>query len=546
VISTSRQKLLVDFNLVPVVCAVLQRMFPFLHSLSAEQRYRLRLGELGEKGLGGERNKFEKSAKASQIYQQLLEKNLLGRVEISSGLYKLINCICYNNPQIQLVVSQRLPQLISDLVLVPSACECIQTTLHDNEEILMGYSKIKKHQIASPEPMASFIGQLPDADSQQLHSITREQESMGFEFFEQLCDVMKLYPRYTQSDVLTVLESLCVAKGRSFYLNQNTVFSLIRRPEIFGDKFIHTRKSKISEDREYFELVFLNSYNQQKSMALEELMSKQEFDPKKQFILAELSLFEVLCRNRNMSNIMYFREKFPIHLLTQYVRDNSTPDEFKSIFLKLVLTLYIDFAPRKMIELPSMVRIVAADGRSLLEQDLHLVDEIDQRFMEVKVDGVIVHQHQQAGNRMLSDIENEQLLIVQIREKLVAILESASKNLLTKDHKTSHFFNKFIKQVLNTLNKLLRFGTYDIFLSKNKKLAEENIQLIERIVNSLSTPFEYDHSYYEEMLSENNSIRFNFNNIDQRGERLPPKKTSHKKGIHNTINSSTLRSARRC
>ena len=523
VINTKRQERLAEVKIIEIVTTMISRMLPFLPQLKVENRERLReFGQCLANGKDGRKARDEDQE--MPIHDKILEDNMMDRLELLNHLYDLLRFVCLKNRGLQLKTSSYLAELVKNVIVVPSAAECIIEILRDNEDILMNLSKIKTPLAAEVEHVVDLAAVLLGGQEEIQVKSNRETKNFGFEFFDKIFDTIDLYRNYCQSDALRILESMCISNGKSIYLNQKEIFSCIRKVNTFENHIIHTKKS---EDMKSLSAVYKNREGYLEEVDLIKLVTDNEFRVQKEYLIAELSLFESLCRNRNGICSDHFKSKYPINLLLHYITNTETPEDFKAIFLRFLLSLYIDSSPRTTISYPYFVRTYSPDTNTIT--DPHMVSSYDDY---IPIDDDAQNEHD------LLDSRKEVNMILKLRTELIDYLVRRSNELKIRRNPPSRFFNFYTLEVIKTINSMLRFGCYDMFSTKNQALSNENMGLIEKLMGSLVFAYEYNEEYQTALYSTN--IRFLYNNRDRDGGLIPAKKTNHKKGIHNTINSSRM------
>jgi hypothetical protein len=116
-------------------------------------------------------------------------------------------------------------------------------------------------------------------------------------------------------------------------------------------------------------MVTINKKKQPKTLTLTELVSDPQYRAERNFFKAQLNLYSALCKNRNGLSCEYVSRKFPLAILRDHIfkenpRDsNMIPDDLKATFLRLIIVVYVDRAPRRIVEKPDLVRsLVGSDG----------------------------------------------------------------------------------------------------------------------------------------------------------------------------------------
>lgn len=61
----------------------------------------------------------------------------------------------------------------------------------------------------------------------------------------------------------------------------------------------------------------------------------------------QLDLYSSLCYGRNYVNIQYFRKRIPYEMIVRYM-NKPIDASFKSILLKLFVSIYLDVSPLKI------------------------------------------------------------------------------------------------------------------------------------------------------------------------------------------------------
>ena len=495
-VSAARQKVLVDIRISKMLIILIENLFPFLEDISDAKRNEIITYSSMETGTF--------NLLSRPVHEKLEMTNYFRRSKLMGLAYEVIKLICCNNPPIQLANSIYLMKLTQGLILVPQAIDCLRELVKNNDDILMEYCKIKPGVAAtsdysprspnsgSPKSVGSNSPRSIHSFSNHIHAMSmpmtekskmREQGSFGFEFFEEIARRMKLYPLYSQEDMLQLLASLCRTQDRSFYLNQNNVFEVVLSPNVALDHLLNTKLVSSSQD---LSVVYYTKNHQQKIILLKELANQQGLDQHRTFFKIQLSFFADLCSHHNTITSGFFKDKFPMTLLVKYVEDHEFPDDFKAVFLKLMLSIYIDSSTRRELELPMLIRQAAHYSEDSTAKYVQSISQTKVNKEQIKIEILPEAKgHNHMNNKILnsskhrlldysfpeenlkilprmSEKKQETILISQLRTGIIEALETRAKTLREPKFRLSSFYNDYTLEMLRVLCKMIRFNCYDV------------------------------------------------------------------------------------
>jgi hypothetical protein len=540
--------MLVELKIVKIIIILVENLFPFVDDLPPSKREMIRqyTTHTNTHGYGFDSHKsfgrgadtpnvsFFRTVSGSEnelsVQEKQEEQNLLKRADLLNNCSELLRLLCLKNQKIQLYVANFLPTLTKNLVLSPMVSGFLEEVIHNNDDLLMEYSKIKKN--------SKVLGDISPRNSTGSHKNqeTKEQGSMGFEFFQDVSNRMQLFSRYSQADILSFLGLLANTDHKSFYMNQNCIFEIIHRPEIFINQLFQFSPQM---DTITLVLTFLNDEKERVKAKLESLITDPYKFTEKKFVKEELNLFASLCTNRNSITSVFFRNKFPMDLLVAYISDIQIPDDFKALFFKLLKVLYVDKDPRQPLSYPVRARKFNDDGKSALQDKPYYVDRSHRpkreilgtpnpkdpknKYMEPgkhSSEDDVLFTKREPSPLKVGELRKELMLIGHLRTQIIDNIEEKSKLMLRADFRPAEFYNEFTLQLLKTLNMMLSFGCYEVEIADqtldraDPDSNRENMELIERLVTALAYPLEFDTDYHPSLYTTSNFLRFRQNDID--------------------------------
>jgi len=530
-ISPARQKVLVDMKIAKMTIILVDNLFPFLDLMTEEKRIFVR--QHSHNGIKEHDNENR------LVHERQELENYCKRVDVLGLAMDIIRLVSTDNAPIQIANSLYLGKLLSGLSLSRSALSAMTEVVKNNEKILMEYSKIKKVGLQvdqgsprsggsrSPKsprsPRSPRSEQITLTDKVNKDKPKKEEGNFGFEFFEEIALRMRLYPRYTQEDFLAFLEVLCQTEDKSFYLNQNNIFEVITAPENLYDMFIQIKTTDTT-----LQVMFTTDNLERKVCPVDTLFSEPEFDKQSKFFKRQLSLYAALSNHRNTITSAYFRDSFPLSLLVSFVGSPTVPDDYKAVFLRLIVALYVDSPPRRELDLPTVIRVYAQQSNTQVSIPIQrlptkkggnaYLDAEQQQLMSPDPSSP-VHK----GN--LSEHQKEVLLIHTLQIHLIKDIEERAAALRQSHTALTQFYNPYTLEMLSLVDKLFRF--------------EGDNGHLERVVRALAYPLEFDPDYHPSLLVSPNKLQFRQGAYDAKGNKLVFKPSLLKKGVQNAINLSS-------
>jgi hypothetical protein len=250
------------------------------------------------------------------VQERILHSHYQQRLQLLSLSCTFLKYLATNNPQIQAFLSKYLPKLVKNIVLSSSVGACLEVIVKNNEEILMEFSRFEETK-----------------DSQQIEQSQAEfsmvlEEQLGSEYFERVAENMHLYTRYSESDILRFLTTLCFSDTKGFTLNQNHIFKLVRDRDLFGERMIQTR---YNEELQELIVVFFNEKKEQVLIGLRDLKADPKLSNIVKYFVEEMNLFVGLCKRKNTITTSYFRNKYTLEHLFKYLKDPQVAEEIKAV-----------------------------------------------------------------------------------------------------------------------------------------------------------------------------------------------------------------------
>lgn len=489
-VSMTRQHLLVELKIAKMVVILMENLFPFIDDLPIAKRdlireYSARNSSLNSnlkegtslaKALDTGNISFFRTVSGSESTMSVQEKqeehNLLLRADLLKVCSEFLRLLCLNNNKNQLYLANFLPSLTKNLVLHPRVVSFLKELVRNNDELLMEYSKIKKVS-------AVFDQKSPRNSPKHLQDDQTEGKedpgNFGFEFFQEVVNRLKLFYLYTQADILAFMSQLGNTESKTFYMNQNNIFEIIHRPEIFIGHLL-----QLSPDMQSMALflTYKTSAKDQVKVKLDLLLGDSYKLAEKKFLKEEIAMFASLCHNRNSITSSFFRNKFPMDLLVHYIADPALTDDFKALFFRLLRVLYIDKEPRQFLSFPTRARKYYDEAKTVVQDKPYFVDrskqnkkelwkqqtslDIKNKYSDIAPDDTLLFAKRETRIIAGSELRKELLLIGQLRTQIIENIEQKATPMLKADFKSSDFYNEFTLELLKTLNMMLKFGCYDV------------------------------------------------------------------------------------
>ncbi|CAD8160257.1 unnamed protein product [Paramecium octaurelia] len=188
------------------------------------------------------------------------------------------------------------------------------------------------------------------------------------------------------SNIPKFLQILCFQNDVPFKNNQKAIGVNLKT-----DSFIFS-KLFVNKDDQFFylkvddQLIELNQIYQ--SSVKNNLEMIQDLQQCKRFVDEYLNLVGSLCQNRNVQNIMYFKNIFLKEHLVSYVSDLKNDDYLRCKLTAILINLYIDFHPFYKIQIPKLIfksyrqQIEEDFDEELLQINKQKINDDDIKFIE--------------------------------------------------------------------------------------------------------------------------------------------------------------------
>lgn len=492
-VSFSRQNMLMDLKIVKIVMILIDSLFPFIDRLNMAKKYAIsvysaQITQTEKKleradGLAtanetiGTLNKTRTEfADKSEAQEKLEERNLIMRADLLNACSEFLKLVCVSNKKIQLSMSNHIVTLTRNLVLSHKVEEYLEELLRNNDDLLIEYSKIKRdsaiQSAASPRTMKNS----------KINMQHRQEFSLGFDFFEHVASQLKLFPLYTQTDVLLFLSKLTKTDSKSFYMNQNSIFEVIHKADFYSNQLLQLIPNY---ERQTFSMVACTDQNEKMTLALEDFISGYKHPQYINYLKAQLNLFAALCENRNTITTSFFKKHFPMDVLVHYISMPCINDEFKAILFRLLMVLYIDKNPRRVLAYPISARKYDDDGKSIYTDKPYLRSHQDSsdsgsqdhrhdlksrnKYIDKTAKSIelpLIDRKKIDRPIAVNQEQRELMLIGDLRTEIIIQIEKKAALMKTSQFELHDFYNDYTLQLLKTLNKMVKFGCYQVNICK--------------------------------------------------------------------------------
>lgn len=332
-------------------------------------------------------------------------------------------------------------------------------------------------------------------------------DRQDIDIVKQYSSMLLKYKNDKNTEFLDFLKSICAYRGEGVTMNQEKIFA-----SIFKEKKI-VKNALISTETEGNSLYIHIGPMKISLLSCFEGGRIIGYDTEIKYFTSLLELYSNLCLGRNFESSALLIPKFPLEVMQSMVWNSDLTIPIRAAFCKLMLTMYIDcFIGEELIK-PNLIRIIKIDKI----QDLTFAPtvKLEQRKSNLLIEDYHLRAFQDSSSNL-----------IELQDRIYEYFEMNLKS----------FDNVFTYEVLEVVNKLIKFGVYGAesnYSDTESEVVEKELGIV-RIIKAI-VPI---------LLNVKSSLSvYSFNSIRKRSFRLDSRNSKSDIFFNRSDNPSTEESS---